>query len=150
MEFALGMAGWNESGAAPRRAHAAAAQAKGPSDTETRTAELAPGISASVCMTQEYATGKASGPRRAAATKTLTAGTYTIIAYQGTAEQHTENERKHQYRQPPAQPYGHALAFFIPALFKLFDPVCFLRSAGMLVFFVIFHDFKKIRTTQCA
>lgn len=93
VEFALGMAGWNESGAAPRRAHAAAAQAKGPSDTETRTAELAPGISASVCMTQEYATGKASGPRRAAATKTLTAGTYTIIAYQGTAEQHTEKAR---------------------------------------------------------
>ena len=28
VEFALGMAGWNESGAAPRRAHAAAAQAK--------------------------------------------------------------------------------------------------------------------------
>lgn len=51
VEFSLGMAGWNESGAAPRRAHAAAAQAKGPSDTETRTAELAPGISASVCMT---------------------------------------------------------------------------------------------------
>lgn len=93
VEFALGMAGWNESGAAPRRAHAAAAQAKGPSDTETRTAELAPGISASVCMTQEYATGKARGPRRAAATKTLTAGTYTIIAYQGTAEQHTEKAR---------------------------------------------------------
>lgn len=93
VEFALGMAGWNESGAATRRAHAAAAQAKGPSDTETRTAELAPGISASVCMTQEYATGKASGPRRAAATKTLTAGTYTIIAYQGTAEQHTEKAR---------------------------------------------------------
>lgn len=93
VEFALGMAGWNESGAAPRRAHAAAAQAKGPSDTETRTAELAPGISASVCMTQEYVTGKASGPRRAAATKTLTAGTYTIIAYQGTAEQHTEKAR---------------------------------------------------------
>lgn len=93
VEFALGMAGWNESGAAPRRAHAAAAQTKGPSDTETRTAELAPGISASVCMTQEYATGKASGPRRAAATKTLTAGTYTIIAYQGTAEQHTEKAR---------------------------------------------------------
>lgn len=93
VEFALGMAGWNESGAAPRRAHAAAEQAKGPSDTETRTAELAPGISASVCMTQEYATGKASGPRRAAATKTLTAGTYTIIAYQGTAEQHTEKAR---------------------------------------------------------
>lgn len=93
VEFALGMAGWNESGAAPRRAHATAAQAKGPSDTETRTAELAPGISASVCMTQEYATGKASGPRRAAATKTLTAGTYTIIAYQGTAEQHTEKAR---------------------------------------------------------
>ena len=93
VEFSLGMAGWNESGAAPRRAHAAAAQAKGPSDTETRTAELAPGISASVCMTQEYATGKASGPRRAAATKTLTAGTYTIIAYQGTAEQHTEKAR---------------------------------------------------------
>lgn len=93
VEFALGMAGWNESGAAPRRAHAAAAQAKGPSDTETRTTELAPGISASVCMTQEYATGKASGPRRAAATKTLTAGTYTIIAYQGTAEQHTEKAR---------------------------------------------------------
>lgn len=93
VEFALGMAGWNESGAAPRRAHATAAQAKGPSDTETRTAELAPGISASVCMTQEYATGKARGPRRAAATKTLTAGTYTIIAYQGTAEQHTEKAR---------------------------------------------------------
>lgn len=93
VEFALGMAGWNESGAAPRLAHATAAQAKGPSDTETRTAELAPGISASVCMTQEYATGKASGPRRAAATKTLTAGTYTIIAYQGTAEQHTEKAR---------------------------------------------------------
>lgn len=93
VEFALGMAGWNESGAATRRAHAAAAQAKGPSDTETRTAELAPGISASVCMTQEYATGKARGPRRAAATKTLTAGTYTIIAYQGTAEQHTEKAR---------------------------------------------------------
>lgn len=93
VEFALGMAGWNESGAAPRRAHAAAAQAKGPSDTETRTTELAPGISASVCMTQEYATGKARGPRRAAATKTLTAGTYTIIAYQGTAEQHTEKAR---------------------------------------------------------
>ena len=93
VEFALGMAGWNESGAAPRRAHAAAAQAKGPSDTETRTTELAPGISASVCMTQEYATGKASGPRRVAATKTLTAGTYTIIAYQGTAEQHTEKAR---------------------------------------------------------
>lgn len=93
VEFALGMAGWNESGAAPRRAHAATAQAKGPSDTETRTAELAPGISASVCMTQEYATGKARGPRRAAATKTLTAGTYTIIAYQGTAEQHTEKAR---------------------------------------------------------
>lgn len=93
VEFSLGMAGWNESGAAPRRAHAAAAQAKGPSDTETRTAELAPGISASVCMTQEYATGKAHGPRRAAATKTLTAGTYTIIAYQGTAEQHTEKAR---------------------------------------------------------
>lgn len=93
VEFALGMAGWNESGAATRRAHAATAQAKGPSDTETRTAELAPGISASVCMTQEYATGKASGPRRAAATKTLTAGTYTIIAYQGTAEQHTEKAR---------------------------------------------------------
>ncbi len=93
VEFALGMAGWNESGAAPRRAHATAAQAKGPSDTETRTAELAPGISASVCMTQEHATGKASGPRRVAATKTLTAGTYTIIAYQGTAEQHTEKAR---------------------------------------------------------
>ena len=93
VEFALGMAGWNESGAAPRLAHATAAQAKGPSDTETRTAELAPGISASVCMTQEYATGKASGPRRAAGTKTLTAGTYTIIAYQGTAEQHTEKAR---------------------------------------------------------
>lgn len=93
VEFALGMAGWNESGAAPRRTHATAAQAKGPSDTETRTAELAPGISASVCMTQEYATGKARGPRRAAATKTLTAGTYTIIAYQGTAEQHTEKAR---------------------------------------------------------
>ena len=93
VEFALGMAGWNESGAEPRRAHAAAEQAKGPSDTETRTAELAPGISASVCMTQEYATGKARGPRRAAATKTLTAGTYTIIAYQGTAEQHTEKAR---------------------------------------------------------
>ena len=93
VEFALGMAGWNESGAAPRRAHATAAQAKGPSDTETRTAELAPGISASVCMTQEYATGKARGLRRAAATKTLTAGTYTIIAYQGTAEQHTEKAR---------------------------------------------------------
>lgn len=93
VEFSLGMAGWNESGAAPRRAHAAAAQAKGPSDTETRTAELAPGISASVCMRQEYATGKARGPRRAAATKTLTAGTYTIIAYQGTAEQHTEKAR---------------------------------------------------------
>ena len=44
-------------------------------------------------MTQEYATGKARGQRRAAATKTLTAGTYTIIAYQGTAEQHTEKAR---------------------------------------------------------
>lgn len=93
VEFALGMAGWNESGAAPRRAHAAAEQAKGPSDTETRTAELAPGISASVCMTQEHAAGNAHGPRRVAATKTLRAGTYTIIAYQGTAEQHTEKAR---------------------------------------------------------
>lgn len=93
VEFSLGMAGWNESGAAPRRAHAAAAQAQDAAAAETMTAELAPGISASVCMTQEYATGKASGPRRAAATKTLTAGTYTIIAYQGTAEQHTEKAR---------------------------------------------------------
>ena len=93
VEFALGMAGWNESGAAPRRAHAAAAQAQDAAAAETMTAELAPGISASVCMTQEHAAGNAHGPRRAAATKTLTAGTYTIIAYQGTAEQHTEKAR---------------------------------------------------------